>query len=212
MAEQFDDTLREPGFGAAAVFASAANAGVDPRILRPLVPAALALTDGDARRSFWDKLPPCPDGGTFVTWAEELEAHLTVLLRQCEGYGRAARREYDSAAEARHRAGERIAEAQGAMADPERRDAAGALMRQAREEAAEAALVTADCETALEVLGRADGKARFARDLVRSLPDGLAEVYEAAIRLTASGGKLPHSGDFIAPGGTPETITGRGAA
>lgn len=199
LAEHFDDSLRQPGFGCAAVFASAVRARVDPEILRPLVPAALALTDGDARAALSSAMPPC-DCETFVRWAEELEAHLAVLLRQCEGHGRAARAEHHAAEQARLAAEERIREAQGAMADPERRDAAGELMRQAQEEAREALLVAADCEAALEILGRADGKARFARDLVRCLPDNLAEVYEAAFALLANGGKLPFSGNFIAPG------------
>lgn len=212
LAEQFDDELREPGFGAAAVFASSARAGVDPRVIRPLVRAGLALTDGDARSSFWSALPPCPDGETFVRWAEELEAHLAVLLKRCENLGRAALREHDAALEARAHAGELAREAQGAMADPARRDAAGEVLRQAREEAAKASRVASDCAAALEVLGRADGKTRFARDLVRSLPGNLAEVYEAAFRLRERGGRLPHSGDFIAPGGTTETITAEPAA
>lgn len=199
LAEGFDDSLRQPGFGCAAVFASASRTGVDARIVQPLVPAALALTGGDARRALSSPEPPC-DCETFASWSEELEAHLSVLVSQCEAHGRAASDEYEAAARARLRAEEAIREAQGAMSDPERRDAAGELMRQAQADAAEASQVMSDCAAALEVLGRADGKARFARDLVRALPGNLAEVYEEAFRLREQGRRLPYHGGFFAPG------------
>ena len=78
--------------------------------------------------------------------------------------------------------------------------------------AEEADRVMADCEAALEVLGDADCSLRYARDLLRTVPGELAEVYEAPIALTDRGGRMPHSGDFIAPSGPPETIRPEAAA
>lgn len=182
LAEQLAAEAREPGFGAAAANAAACRARVDPAALRGLVGAALALTDYDALPALWAPLPPCPDAATLVSWAEELEAHVAALLLRCGDLGRAARAEHDAAARAR---------------------------AETEDDGREAAASAADCAAALEVLGRTDQLLRYARDMLRSVPADLGEAYEAPARLTAAGGRMPHSGDFIVP---PETAAGRGAA
>lgn len=201
LAEQLADDIREPGFGAAAVFAAAYRARVELAAVRGLVGAALALTEGEALRALSAYADPCPDNATLVSWTENLEAHVAALLKRCEDLGRAARDERDSALRARNMA---LAGASAATTE----DAKAAALAQAEE----AERVMADCEAALEVLGDADCSLRYARDLLRAVPGELTEVYEAPIALTARGGRMPHSGDFIAPSGPAETITERGAA
>jgi hypothetical protein len=211
VAEQLADDIREPGFGAAAANASAWSARVDPAATRGLVGAALALTDGDALSALWERRAPC-DLKALTSWTEEIEAHTAALLRNCEHLGLAARAERDAALQARTAA---VADARTAAAAadiPGRREAAEAAQADAQCRAEEAARVAADCEAALEVLAGADCRLRYARDLLRTVPADVAEVYEAPIALTARGGRMPLSGDFIAPGGPPETITAKGAA
>lgn len=200
LAEQLADDLREPGFGAAAVNASAWCSRVDASATRGLVGAALALTCGEALNALYERRERC-DMKTLVSWAEELEAHVAALLKRCMDLGRAVHGEHRAAARARNMA---LAGASAATTE----DAKAAALAQAEE----AERVMADCEAALEVLGDADCSLRYARDLLRAVPGELTEVYEAPIALTARGGRMPHSGDFIAPSGPAETITERGAA
>jgi hypothetical protein len=200
LSERLADDILEPGFGAAEVFARAYRAGADLAGVRGLVGAALALTEGRALHAACAYADPCKDQVTLVSWTENLEAHVAALLKRCEDHGRAARDEHD-AVKARAMA---LSAASAASAED--------AQAEARARAEEAERVIADCEGALEVLGDADCKLRYARDLLRAVPSELAEVYEAPIALTARGGRMPHSGDFIAPAGPPETIAGRGAA
>lgn len=209
LAEQLDDDAREPGFGAAASYAAACAAGIDPVIPRGLVGAALALTCGDARRSLWERQPPCEDADMLTTWTENLDADITVLLARCEDLGEAAGAEYEAAAEQRARALAAASAAAAGMLGPEDgRDAAAAALAAAEDAAEEAGHVMADCETALEVAGDLDGRLRYARDQVRPVPAVHDEVYEAPVALAAAGGRMPFSGSFIAPG----TAALRGAA
>jgi hypothetical protein len=194
LAEQLADEIREPGYGAAAVFARAYRARVDLAGVRGLVGAAMALTGGDALTALCAFADPCPDHATLVNWTEEMEAHVVTLLRRCDDLGRAARGEYTAATQAR-------AIALATVQSTGETEEAARVWAAARAE--EAALVMTDCAAALEILGEADCKLRYARDLLRAVPGELAEVYEAPIALTARGGKMPHSGDFIAPGEPP---------
>jgi hypothetical protein len=198
LAEQLAGDVREPGFGAAAVNAAAYRARVDQDATRGLVGAAMALTEGEALSALWAPTDPCPDNVTLVSWTENLEAHVAALLKRCEDLGRAARAERDSAVRARNMA---LSAASSATAEDAQANA------RARAENAERAI--ADCAAALEVLGEADCKLRYARDLLRAVPGELSEVYEAPAALVNRGGKMPHSGDFIVPGGTTETIAAR---
>lgn len=212
LAEQLAGDVREPGFGAAAVNAAACRARVDPFALRGLVGAAMALTEGEALHALWGAMPPCPDAATLVSWAENLEAHVAALLKRCEDLGSAARAEYDSAIQGRTEALIAARAAEAAAGIPGRREAAEAALGAARQRSEEAGRAAGDCAAALEILGESDCKLRYALDLLRAVPGDLGEVYEAPAALALAGGKMPHSGDFIAPGGTTETITERGAA
>jgi hypothetical protein len=185
LAEELADSIREPGFGAAACVAAAWSARVDPMATRSLVTAAVALAGTDAVPALWEPLPPCPDAATLLEWGENLESHVGDLLKRCVDTGMAARAERDAAVRAQREA---------ALADA------------ARDRRQDAALVAADCEVALDLLALTDGRLRYALDCVRALPADLDEAYEAAGRIVAAGGALPHSGDFIAPSGTPEMI------
>jgi len=212
LAEQLAGDLREPGFGAAAANASACRARVDPFALRGLVGAAMALTEGEALHALWGPEPPCPDAVTLVSWTENLEAHVAALLRRCGDLGRAARAEHDAAVQARADAAVTARAAVAAAEIPGRRDAAEAALGGTRARAEEASRVITDCAATLEILGEADCKLRYALDLLRAVPADLGEVYEAPAALTARGGTMPHSGDFIVPGEVAETITAGEAA
>jgi hypothetical protein len=131
----------------------------------------------------------------LLEWATDLESHVGDLLKRCGDAGAAARAEHDAALGAQRDA-----------ASAARRAADGAALDAARERERDAARTAADCEAALDLLGEADGRLRCALGCVRALPAGLDEAYETAARITAAGGVLPHSGDFIAPG-TPEITT-----
>lgn len=209
VAEEIADVAREPGSGAAASVAAAWSARVDPAATRSLVTAALVLAGTEVQSSLWERLPPCPDAATLLRWGEELESHIGDLLKRCMDAGTAARAEHEAALEARagaaavaRKAAARIATADGSM-----RQALESALELARDREQDATAVAADCEAALDLLGATDGRLRYALDCVRALPADLDEAYEAAGRIVAGGGALPHSGDFIAPGRTPETIT-----
>jgi hypothetical protein len=188
LAEKLADDAREPGFGAAASVAAAWAARVDPMATRSLVRAALMLAGTDVIPALYAPLPPCPDAATLLEWGENLESHVADLLKRCTGAGAAARGERSRAIEA------------GCEAASAAREAPpGEELDEARLRERAAAQVTADCEACMDLLGQADAALRCALDCVRSLPGDLDEAYEAAGRLIAAGGVLPHSGDFIAP-------------
>jgi hypothetical protein len=68
-AEQFADAIREPGFKAAEVTASAWRAGVHAEATRGLVGAALALTAGEAMSSPWAQAEQCPSDSALLEHA-----------------------------------------------------------------------------------------------------------------------------------------------
>lgn len=212
LAEGLSADAREPGFGAAACVAAAWSARVDPLATRSLVTAAVVLTDGDAVPALWEPLPPCPDAATLLEWGENLETHVGDLLKRCVDAGMATRAEHDAALRARQEAAREAREAAIVTAKGSGRAAAQAALDAARVLEQDAAMVAADCEIALDLLGQLDGKLRCALDCARSLPADLDEAYEAAARITAASGALPHSGDFIVPGRTPENITEEAAS
>lgn len=209
LAEELADSTREPGFGAAACVAGAWAARVDPAATRSLVTAAVVLAGTDVVPALWEPLPPCPDATTLLEWAENLESHVGDLLKRCVDTGTACNAEHDAALRARQEAAAaaRNAQARAAAVSGAAGAAIGALLHAARERERDAARVVADCENALDLLGRTDGTLRYALDCLRALPADLGDAYEAAGRIVAAGGVLPHSGDFIAPSGTPEMIT-----
>jgi hypothetical protein len=206
-AEQLAADIREPGYGAAAASAAAWAARVDPDALRSLHSAALVLTDGEALSALWSPLPPCPDQATLLEWGENLESHVGDLLKRCTDLGSAARSEHDAAVRAMREAAREARDAAAAIATSADagRAAAQAALGSARERERDAYLVIADCEAALDLLQHIDGKLRYSLVRVCSLPADLSETYESTGRLIASGGTLPHSGDFITPHPAPET-------
>ena len=209
LAEEIAEAVREPGFGAAAAVASSWTARVDPLAVRNLSRLALVLTDGEARASLWDPLPPCPDAAMLLTWGEDLESHLGDLLKRCMDAGTACRAEHDAAVKARAAAQREARRLEHAVAAaPEKNKAALiADLEAARKRARDAARVIADCEEALDTLGAADSKLRFGLDCARAFPADYADVYEPAERLVVNGGKMPHSGDFISPSYPAENAT-----
>ena len=192
------DAIREPGFAAAAVSASAFRARVDPDATHGFVGAALTLTDGDAAKALWADMPPCPDDRTLLTQAAELEAAVAGLLEWARRMAAACRADLEAAVREHDAAVAQLnaAVASAAMGNPGGDGAAAAAM-----DRREAALrIIADCEAALEILAGCEGKLAHALNCLRQVPGDLGSTYEVPYQFVHDGGKLPYSGDFLSDG------------
>jgi hypothetical protein len=185
-AEALAGEIREPGFKAAGVTASAWRAGVHPEATNGLVGAALALTAGDAMGSLWDQADPCPSDAVLLELTAELEGSAAELLGYCQAGIAACEAEFENAMQARQAADAmlRAAGDQGAA------DAARRVIDQASR-------VIADCEAALEILGHAGGALEYALGCLRRVPDDFAQHYETPYLFMRHEGKLPYSGAFL---------------
>jgi len=201
-AEEFAEAIREHGFAAAALTASAWQAGVDPDATRSLLAAASVLSGGDAVARAWARVPPCPTAGDFLAGAEEIEGETAGAAAFAERTARACADALEAAVEARARARRATA-----AASAQGNAAKAAVVAEERR----AAQAVADCDAAIEVLAGAGEALRYAGLLLTRVPADFEETYEEPLRYAASGRKLPWNGAFITPG-TPETITERGAA
>ena len=180
------DAVREPGFAAAALNASAWAARVDPDATAGLTGAATALTSGDCGSQLWAQADPCPSDQDLLTAAAELEGAVAELLRYATAMARDCRADLESAQAAAARA---AADARSARTPQARADAEDAL-RAAR-------AVIADCEAALEVIDDAGTRLAHALNCLRRVPDDVAATYEQPYQLVHDGGELPHDGDFL---------------
>jgi hypothetical protein len=194
------DAIREPGYGAAEANARAWRSRCLPEATRGLVAAALVLTDGDAGAALWAGAEPCPDDKTLREWASELEAHIAELLKHCRDMKQACEAELERAAIAHSMASAEASAARGRM------DAAGTADAYAGAEhdhelaagrAHTAALVMADCEAAMEVLGVTAEKLDTALAAVCQVPADMGETYETPYSYVRNEGPLPHHGDFL---------------
>lgn len=186
LAHLLADDIREPGFTAAAVTASAWQARVDPQATHGLVGAALALAGNGVLSALWSPLPPCPDDTTFLHWTSDLEARAAELLEHCRRMARDCEAALAAAAARAHRALALLASA----ATPDAEADAGAMLTEARAE-------IADCDAALEILADCESRLAHALNCLRRVPDDLAATYEKPYELVHAGGKLPYSGDFL---------------
>jgi uncharacterized protein with beta-barrel porin domain len=186
------DAIREPGFAAAAVNASAWSAGVNPDATAGLIGAATALTSGECGPQLWAQADPIPDDKAMLTAAAELEGAVAELLKHASALARDCRAALEAAVAAMASAGAALAAAQAQGAE---HAAAAALGRQG-----EAAAQVADCEAALEVLDDAGGRLDHAVTCLRRVPDDLASTYEQPYAHVRDGGDLPFSGDFLTGG------------
>ena len=177
--------IREPGFQAAEVNASAWCARVDPEATHGLVGAALALTSGDAGKKLWSATAPCPDDAALLTAATELEGAVVQLLEWARTMAAGCRADFEAAMEAAQRA-----RALMASDDDATRAEGAALM-------AEAQAVLGDCEAALEILDETGTRLAHALNCLRKVPDDLASTYEVPYELVHDGGQLPHAGEFL---------------
>jgi len=184
-AQLLADGIREPGFHAAEINASAWCARVDPQATHGLIGAALALTNGDAGKALWAATDPCPDDAALLTAAAELEGAVAGLLDWTSKMAAACRAEFGRAMEAAQRA-------RALMASPDdgARAQGAALM-------AEATPVLGDCEAALEILDETGTRLAHALNCLRKVPDDLASTYEEPYQLVHDGGQLPHHGEFL---------------
>lgn len=178
------DAIREPGFRAAEVCASAWRARVIPDATRGLVGAASVLTDGQAMAGLWAQVPPCPADSVLLEQAAELEGAAADLLEHAGRLAAACGAELEAAAAEAATAHARLA----ATAAP---DAAA----EARLEAARRMM--ADCEAALEVLGGAAARLDYALNCLRRVPDDYASAYEVPLQHVREAGPLPADGDFL---------------
>jgi hypothetical protein len=185
-AELLADAIREPGFTAARVTASAWRAGVHPEATHGLVGAALALTAGEAMGSLWDQVPPCPSDSVLLEHAAELEGSAAELAGYCHAGAQACQAGLENAVAA-WRAAAAVLKAAG-----DERAAAGA-----REVIEQAGRVIADCEAALEILGRAGDVLGYALKCLRQVPGDFARHYETPLAYRREQGPLPVSGGFL---------------
>jgi hypothetical protein len=183
------DAIREPGFGAAAVNASAWSAGVNPDATAGLIGAATALTSGECGPQLWAQADPCPDDKTLLAAAAELEGAVAELLGHASALARDCRAALEAAA-ARAQAANAAAVS---AATPQARAAHEAELAAAR-------AVIADCEAALEVTDETGHRLAHALTCLRRVPDDLADTYEQPYRHVRDGGELPFAGDFLTGG------------
>jgi hypothetical protein len=183
------DAIREPGFRAAEVTASAWRAGVHPQATNGLVGAALALAGGDAQGSLWAQVAPCPRDTDLLEQGAELDGAVAE-------FGVYAVRLRDTCRDALEDAAERAAAARARTTadDPGIRAAALAALERARAE-------MADCEAALEILGDKNGGVLgcldYALTCLRRLPGDFTEHYETPKAHIRQHGPLPAGGDFL---------------
>jgi hypothetical protein len=186
------DAIREPGFDAAAVNASAWAAGVNPDATAGLIGAATALTGGDCGPQLWAQTDPCPSDQALLVAAAELEGAVADLLKHASALARDCRAALAAAHAKLASAGAALAAAQAQGAE----DAAAAAQGQQGAALAE----IADCEAALEVLDDAGRRLEHAANCLRRVPDDLAGTYETPYAHVRDGGELPFSGDFLTGG------------
>ena len=186
-AYQLADDAREPGYGIAALVASAWRARVDPYATRSLISAAHILAGPEVTRRLWDQAEPCPSDDALLEAAEGLEAQVAGMLRHAIGMAADCESTRDRAA-GDYRAA--VARAQ-ALAEGNRADPALAQVMQA------ARAAVAGCEAALDILEAVRAQLKQALDSLRQVPAELADTYEAAYDLLRGGGSLPRSGHFL---------------
>jgi len=183
------DAIREPGFAAAAVNASAWAAGVNPEATAGLIGTATALTSGDCGPQLWAQADPCPSDQALLSGAAELEGAAADLLRHASALARDCRAALASACAAAAAAAMALDAAVTAAA----RSSAESSLAAARAE-------IADCEAALEILDDAGRRLDHAVTCLRRVPDDLAGTYEVPYRHVREVGPLPHEGDFLLGG------------
>jgi hypothetical protein len=196
-AEALADAIREPGFQAAGVTASAWRAGVHAEATHGLVGAALALTAGDAEGSLWAQVDPCPSDAVLLEQAAELEGAVAELLVHARRLERACRDAMDTAfaaAAAAFTAAQALAATAGSGKEAA---AAAAAIAEAESALAAAQAEIADCECALEILGHASGALTYALKCLRQVPDDFATHYELPLAYRREQGPLPISGAFL---------------
>jgi hypothetical protein len=199
-AELLAAEIREPGFRAAAVTASAWRAGVHAEATHGLVAAALTLTAGEAMGSLWDRAEPCPSDSVLLEHAAELEGSVAELAAWCSRIVRDCEAALAAAEEAAAAAYAAIGAAQSALGAADSPQAAATA--QASLEAAQGALSAAlseiaDCEAALEILSQVQAALAYALKCLRHVPDDFAQHYETPLAHRREQGPLPVSGAFL---------------
>lgn len=188
-AQLLADDIREPGFAAAALNASAWSARVDPQATHGIVGAALALTSNDAGPALWAAADPCPDDATLLAAVTELEGVLAQLLAAATSMAGACRAALAAAVAA-------AAKARAVLTSTAGPDAKAA----AQADLAAAQATIGDCEAALEIIDEAGTRLAHALNCLRRVPDDLASTYEEPYALIRDGGKLPYDGEFLTGG------------
>ena len=190
-AELLADAIREPGFKAAEVTASAWRAGVHAEATHGLVGAALALTDGEAMGSLWAEVEPCPSDAVLLEHAAELEGAVTELTTWCSRMTRDCQDALEAAYGAAAAAGAAIAAAQaaiGAADSPQAAATAAGVPRRSRRRCRPRRQAEiADCEAALEILASVLGRLEYALKCLRQVPDDFAQHLRDALPPQARG-------------------------
>jgi hypothetical protein len=222
MLEETSDLADE----AAAIYAGAGSAGVDPRAVTHLADAIRELDPAgsvpayDAGRGTQRQA-----GGGYASDAELLEAlsdaEEEIIIRRADVHR--LREEADAAADAagddREEGREDLdrarADLDAAYAMPANDPCDGCHGRKAAAiEAAEAAIAAAEarirdaerragiCEAAAEILGPLSARLTAALESLRKVPHDLGEIYELVYDFIRRGGKLPVYARFIEGEGT----------
>jgi hypothetical protein len=199
-AEQLADAIREPGFRAAEVTASAWRAGVHAEATHGLVGAALALTRGDAQGSLWAQAEPCPKDSVLLGQATELEGAVAELLAWCRRLIRDCREAWGAASLRAAAAQAAITAAQARLASARSQGeaaAAEAAIASAQAQLSAAQAEIADCEAAMEIIGNTGTALDYALKCLRHVPDDFAQHYEVPYQHKREAGPLPHKGSFM---------------
>lgn len=173
-AEHLADTTETAEF-AAALYAAAAAAGLDPAPCTALAGVAIALGTGSAALMRRDAAP-LPDDASLIAAADALDTELAHLQRTA---GQLARR---------------------CTADLER---ARAALAAARSDDTRAMLLAqiADCDAALEILGQLAARLDYARQRLAAAVALFGDVYEAPQQHVRGGGVLPYDGRWLTGAG-----------
>lgn len=187
------DETEEHGLAAAALVASAWNAGMHPDATKALMEVSVVLTDIAVVNRFWDKsADPCDSADGYAVGCEEIAAELSAAAQRATAMARHCWGVLSDALDVHARAAAAITAAQ-ALPDAEGQAAASA----ASERRQQMDMVIADCEAAMETIHQCGEQLNQAlRHLGRS-EDDVEYAYEPVLEFIRDGGVLPKDGDFI---------------
>lgn len=183
-AEVLAEDARDLGTQGAVLNAAAWAARVDPEATKSLITASLILNP-DVGPLMWSPQKPLENDNALVNLGAELAVDVDAMLNRLKMLATSVQNAWQQASEDLQRARRNMASGNPAI----RAAAAGA--------ADDAIARAGDCAAALDVLDATGARLDRGAKHLAYLPDELAAAYETPYALIATGGQLPHSGDFI---------------